>query len=662
MNLPTSAQNWQNWFWKHFHHYSRQNQFIHLLFIVTGLAALIWVLVRVLPKPSRAQYPCMKVAAPLAGGFLAYLCGMALIVFAFKKAGQYIHSSRYIPATMLVFCGLLAILFTTLNSDNTSYAFEVSGDSLFIPGDPPNNPMGTATGIFPGRVTWIWDPTATSWNGSSGNWWGDTNTNQEKVDSMLSKSLRALTGKPSDAEAWDALYKYFNEKHGRGSIGYQPGEKIAIKINLNLVSDTYNPGNKSFPSPHVVLALLRQLVQQAGVSAADITFYDSNRYVPDAIYSRCKSEFPAVHFMGWSQQNGREKYVRDTTYMHWSEDLTMEINGGQTAYLPTVVTKAAYMISLANFKAHRYMGVTFCAKNHFGTISANDPTGAPSGTPPHAAGLHAYTAVHDFYVQGSPEWTFAGRPMGTYNTLVDLMGHKDVGGKTVLFMIDAIYGVQSEQDNVSVNSKWLSAPFNNDWTSSLFLSQDNIAIESVGLDFYRTEQAVNPNMTYVYGAVDNYLHEGSQADNPPSATFYDPEGDGVRLQNLGVHEHWNNFTDKQYSRNLQSGEGIELVQVHNLPSSIQSNDIMAASYNLQQNYPNPFNPVTTIVYQLAVPGFVTLKVYNECGREIITLVNKTKSAGRYQVQFDAHNLSSGVYFYRMTSGNYDASKKLLVLK
>jgi hypothetical protein len=61
--------------------------------------------------------------------------------------------------------------------------------------------------------------------------------------------------------------------------------------------------------------------------------------------------------------------------------------------------------------------------------------------------------------------------------------------------------------------------------------------------------------------VDNYLHEAALAHDPPSEAFYDPEGDGTRLASLGVHEHWNNDTDKQYSRNLGTGEGIELVQI-----------------------------------------------------------------------------------------------------
>ena len=146
--------------------------------------------------------------------------------------------------------------------------------------------------------------------------------------------------------------------------------------------------------------------------------------------------------------------------------------------------------------------------------------------------------------------------MGTYNALVDLMGHEHLGNKTLLFMIDGLYGAVHQSVKQSGDyCKWLSTPFNNDWPSSLFISQDGVAVESVALDFLRSES----NMTQVYGNVDNYLHEAAQADDPPSSTFYDPEADGTNLSSLGVHEHWNNSVYKQYSRNLGTGEGIELI-------------------------------------------------------------------------------------------------------
>ena len=60
-------------------------------------------------------------------------------------------------------------------------------------------------------------------------------------------------------------------------------------------------------------------------------------------------------------------------------------------------------------------------------------------------------------------------------------------------------------------------------------------------------------------AVDDYLHEAALANDPPSGTLYDPDGDGTPLRGLGVHEHWNNAADRKYSRNLGKGTGIELI-------------------------------------------------------------------------------------------------------
>jgi len=131
---------------------------------------------------------------------------------------------------------------------------------------------------------------------------------------------------------------------------------------------------------------------------------------------------------------------------------------------------------------------------------------------------------------------------------------RHLAGKTLLYMIDGLYGARNQSNNVL---RYVS--FGDDWCSSIFASQDPVAIDSVGLDFLRYEDGLNQAITDVIGNPDNYMHEAALADNPPSGTFYDPEGDGTRLASLGVHEHWNNPTDKQYSRNLGTGDGIELV-------------------------------------------------------------------------------------------------------
>ncbi len=85
-------------------------------------------------------------------------------------------------------------------------------------------------------------------------------------------------------------------------------------------------------------------------------------------------------------------------------------------------------------------------------------------------------------------------------------------------------------------------------------------------------------------------------------------------------------------------------------------------YTLKQNYPNPFNPTTRIVYSIPTQGFVNLTVYNTLGQEVATLVNNVVTAGQHTINFNATNLSSGIYFYRITAGNYVDVKKMNLLK
>jgi hypothetical protein len=85
-------------------------------------------------------------------------------------------------------------------------------------------------------------------------------------------------------------------------------------------------------------------------------------------------------------------------------------------------------------------------------------------------------------------------------------------------------------------------------------------------------------------------------------------------------------------------------------------------YSLSQNYPNPFNPVTTIKYDIANIQDVKLTIYDILGREITTLVDKKQEPGSYQVNWDASNYTSGIYFYTLATNNFNQTKKLILLK
>jgi len=491
---------------------------------VVGLVSLIWFLIRVIPKPSRATYPCQRVVAPLAGGFVIWITGLIGSTLAYRRARRYLRQTRWAVAGVCLAAGIAAlwIPLATMNSNPATAAF--------VPSEPANSPMGEAKGIYPGRVVWVHDPDSTGWDGQSGRWWDDNNTDQDAVDLMVSKTIQTLTGRTSDPEAWDALFRHFNRTKGFGDVGYQAGEKIAIKINMN--QENSSAGNWSpaqgNPSPHVLYSVLKQLTDVAGVPGSAITIYDAARYIGNPIYNKIRSDpdpnFQAIRFVvkPGLARSGRIAAVEDRA--------NPLLTKAGTAYLPQCVTGAKYLINMALLRPHSLFGITLCAKNHFGS------TYFPSG------GGWTPSPMHNYGQRTNS--------MGSYNCLVNLNGHRHLSGKTLLYMIDGLCSARNQSAEVI---KWQS--FGDDWCSSLFASQDPVAIDSVALDFLRNE----PRCTDVTGTPENYLHEAALAENPPSGTFYDPEGDGTRLTSLGVHEHWNNPVEKKYSRNLGTGDGIELV-------------------------------------------------------------------------------------------------------
>ncbi len=103
-------------------------------------------------------------------------------------------------------------------------------------------------------------------------------------------------------------------------------------------------------------------------------------------------------------------------------------------------------------------------------------------------------------------------------------------------------------------------------------------------------------------------------------------------------------------------------QVNVTVVSVENNPTIPNKYVLYQNYPNPFNPETAISYQLSASSHVSLKVFNNLGRVVATLVNEEEQAGKYTVTFDAKNLSSGVYFYTLNANGFAITKKLIHLK
>ena len=534
---------------KHANH-DRNHRWFSWILPAGGLLALLWFLLRVIPKPSRATYPCQRATFPIASGFVIWLAGALGSVAAFRRARRCLVRSRYVLCAALLVVGVGSIwLAQSFTSEQIVFAAEPAA----------NSPVGVARGINPGRVVWVHDPDATDWQGpGSGHWWESRHTNQAVVDEMMGRAIRSLAGDATDSGAWDGLFKYFNKARGKGDAGYREGEKVVVKVNFVgciriwrgesvASSEEYNLRSVDYmnTSPQVIVALLRQLVNTVGVAQADITVGDTLCYFPNEFYDMCHAEFPEVRYLEYLGEFGRTGAKHSSVPFYWS---TADAEGKTTDYIPESYVRADYLINLANLKSHNDLaGITLCAKNHYGSLVRK-----PARTPDHFD-------MHRDLPRNKPG-------MGHYRPLVDLMGHKQLGGKTLLYLIDGLYAGKHAKERAP--RKWNTSPFNGDWTSSLFASQDPVAIDSVGFDFLWTEWDDAPH----WSGTKDYLVEAALADNPPSGTFYDPDHKGsvTRLKSLGVHEHWNNPADRQYSRNLGTGNGIELLKLTGTPNRLVS--------------------------------------------------------------------------------------------
>lgn len=490
--------------------------------IVVGITSTIWFLVRVIPKPSRATYPCMRAAAPLMSGFIIWMMALMGTSFAFTKAREFWKKSKYATAILFLLVSIGAAMVMTSRSDAEA---NTSTDALKI-WYKANEPMGVARGIFPGRVYWSHNPNIASWDGKTGFWWEDQYNNQKEVDKLLSQTLTGLTNEKNETKAWDALFTYFNKVKHNNAKGYKQGEKVAIKINNNN-TNAHKSSNEINANPQLILSLLKSLVNEAKIAQKNITVAEPSRFITDNIYEKCHAMFPNVHYVDHDGMDGREKAEFVANAIPYSAD-----NGKVDKGLAKCIVEADYVINMALFKGHVGQGVTLSAKNYYGC-----------------------TSIQTDWRKNAHSSGFSQNKDGSFKYLIftDFLGHKDLGEKTMLFLIDGIYG-NKFVDQVPAY-KWKLAPFNGQWPNSLFASQDGVAVDAVALDFIINEWPDAPDMMYS----DYYLMESAMANNPPSKTKYDPEQDGTALPSLGVFEHWNNAQDKKYTRNLKTGNGIELI-------------------------------------------------------------------------------------------------------
>lgn len=545
----------------------RYPRFPLLLFITTGIISTIWFLIRVIPKPTRATYPCMQAAAPFMSGFVVYLLSLGVFTLALRKVKQSLLKARYLAFVCFVLVALISLAFVLAHPFQVTYAVSTIKSG---PDDGPNQPMGQGTGVNPGRVVWVWDPKAT--NASCINafeLYKPENTNQGVVCRMVVQGMKKLSSTVNLFESWDALFHNFNLRKNNVNRGYRQGEKIFIKINQGTANGKLKENDRKNgfyisekitqsadaqkgktgtceTYPNVVLEILRELVNVVGVEQKNIAIGDPIAHIYGHNYEVWAAEFPEVVYVDKISTDYGRTLIKPT-----AKELIYYSDKTQGDKLYDVIENADYMINVANLKPHGRAGMSLTAKNHFGSHARS-------------SAFHLHSSLISPVSLGNP----SNAGYGKYRVMVDLMGSRYLGKNTLLFVVDGLYGGGSNETRVPV--KYYMPPFNDDWCNSVFLSQDQVAIESVCYDFLRSEwngtfkhNAFNSDYETIpnVNGVDDYLHQAADPVNWPKGIVYDPDNSGKPLESLGVHEHWNNAQKKQYSRNLGLNKGIELVAI-----------------------------------------------------------------------------------------------------
>jgi hypothetical protein len=635
---------------------------VKLLFIITGVASTLWFLIRVIPKPQRAGYPCMQAAAPIMSGFVLYIISLGGITLFFRKAVAKFKKAKYLAAALALTSSLLLLVAFNWTSTQKIYASVVGFERADLP-DGPNNPMGEARGVMPGRVVWAWNPDATNencTNSITNAFFMAQNNDQEVINTMMDNSIKSLAGSENIKDAWDLIFSDFNLRKTGTAETYQAGQTIFIKVNngqagwaINM-DDLSERGNRSVmtgmnnaamagTTPASVVALIRQLVDECQIPQGSIYVGESMTHVYKSMYDAINAEYPDVVILdkdGFTNL-GRTKSSGWTEDVIFYSDKSEDMQDAGSDNLMKEMYDADYLINAAALKAHARAGVTFNAKLHFGSHGNHPGYGYGS--------FHLHDGLIST-VDNDVLTTGVRGEYGMYRVLTDMMGHEKLGENTVLFLIDGLWGGVEATD---MPVKWNMAPFNGDFPSSLFISQDGVAIESVCLDFLRAEADDNDlfNDRPFFPGVDDHLHQAADKSNWPDGLIYDPEADGTEIASLGVHEHWNNPADKEYTKNLGTGDGIELFKILSGPTSI--NEILDANAVIVSAYPNPCRESTQISYNLLKSSRVSLSLLSLDGKVHSVYENENVASGDHSLSINTSELKAGIYICRLQtiSGN-----------
>lgn len=399
-------------------------RWLPLWHLAVGLISLVWFVLRVGTKPSRIQYPCQRVAAPLASGFVIYLAGMLSSVFVYSRYRTLIRKMSRRAALACLCLGAFAVV---------AFLGVRVKDALGI-SDPVHThpPIGAGTPT----VVSVYDENATNWSGQSYYW---NYVNQSTVNTMMTRAITALTGTATTNQAWLDILP-----------SYSSGDTIAIKVNFNNEGDATDLN--SLPQP--VIALINQL-KLFGFAESDITVYDTSRRIGHAstnsihyfFRNLIESTFPGVAIVDKDTPN-RLSTNQFSTYS--------TIDGIVSTPYARILDDVDYLINMPIMRAHGGAGITLGFKNHYGSIERITFGG---GVEP----------LHDGLGLTHPGYSDTGVPMVELNSL------SVIRNKTVLVVGDGIYSHSySNTQPPNLNPE------------VILMSKDPVAADSVMFDYLHT--------------------------------------------------------------------------------------------------------------------------------------------------------------------------------
>lgn len=468
-----------------------------------GIISLFWLILKTGRKPSRIAYPCQQTA--LANISIFLIPPVASMVYRYRT-----WLRRRLTPRLLFRLILCCVLLSAVSGGWWLYkqyqirAYYQGLRSKAPFGKPAMAAAGAAVTYLtvphamalpsPHRVVSVHDTDATSWtfpctsSGSCAEYYGDdTYVDQDVVDQMVISGMKALTGEDTIDDAWQAILP-----------AYQPGEVIAIKVNFN--DSIMGGGTSGYGDNDAYVDALPQLINSIidgltsnGVSDEDIWIFDVSRYITDRFRDRIDST--SVRYF---DRYGNGADVEAATFS--STDPSADIVFTDTVYsgshsVSDVLVNADYLINVPIMKRHGGAGITLAFKNHLGSIN-----GFYSG----GHSMHNYIYLSN------------GNYVSSSNPMVDISLNSNIRDKTVLIIGDALYGGWSS--NNTPPERWDS--FGDDSPNMLFFGADPVAVDSVMFDYLDREGYVNPKSEDILILAAN--------------------------AGLGVHERWNNDTDRVY--------------------------------------------------------------------------------------------------------------------